>query len=150
MNHFYIEISGDPITKLRARATKVKGKMRHYDSQEKEKNFIKMMLLSSIMKHSDKRDYFLSAETFDVSMTFDFAFPNSWSRVRTSRYINNKSVETMGKPDIDNLAKFYLDCCNKIIFTDDSKVVSLNLKKRYALNSRTIIEITANKKLEDL
>jgi Holliday junction resolvase RusA-like endonuclease len=145
MNRFYIEIAGDPIPKLRARAFKSKGTIKHYDSQEKEKNFIKMLLLTEIMKTPDIREEFKSASTFDVNITFDISYPNDWSQSKICRYLNG-NVESMGKPDIDNLAKFYLDCCNKIIFTDDAKVVSLNLKKRYAKSSRTIIEITANNK----
>ena len=148
MNYFYIEIMGEPIPKLRARATKLKGKIRHYDSQDKQKNFIKLILLQEIMKVPEKREYFYSAASFDVSMTFDMDYPISWSNLRKSRYLNGEH-ESMGKPDIDNLAKFYLDCCNGIIFKDDAKVVSLNLKKRYTTKSRTIIEILANKKKEE-
>ena len=36
------------------------------------------------------------------------------------------------RPDLDNLAKFCLDCCNGILFKDDSQVVAMSLEKRWA------------------
>jgi Holliday junction resolvase RusA-like endonuclease len=36
------------------------------------------------------------------------------------------------KPDIDNIAKSYLDAMNGIIFLDDTQVVELNVKKVYS------------------
>lgn len=49
------------------------------------------------------------------------------------------------KPDIDNLAKFVLDSCNKVLYNDDSQVVLLLLVKLRDdvgdCNGRTVIEI---------
>lgn len=37
------------------------------------------------------------------------------------------------KPDIDNIAKTYLDAMNGIIFVDDTQVIDLHVKKLYSV-----------------
>jgi Holliday junction resolvase RusA-like endonuclease len=37
----------------------------------------------------------------------------------------------MKKPDIDNVAKCFLDAMNGIVYKDDSQVVSLHVTKEY-------------------
>ena len=37
----------------------------------------------------------------------------------------------IGKPDVDNLAKFVLDSLNGVLYDDDSQVVTLNATKMY-------------------
>jgi Holliday junction resolvase RusA-like endonuclease len=36
------------------------------------------------------------------------------------------------KPDIDNIAKTYLDAMNGVIFKDDTQVIDLHVKKLYS------------------
>lgn len=46
------------------------------------------------------------------------------------------------KPDLDNLIKLVLDALNGIVWEDDSQIVHLCAKKRYAvLNERPFIEL---------
>ena len=45
------------------------------------------------------------------------------------------------KPDCDNLAKFYCDVMNGIVYEDDKQVVSLSVMKEYGHDARTIIQI---------
>ena len=45
------------------------------------------------------------------------------------------------KPDVDNLIKWVFDCSNKILFKDDSSIASVNSKKKYSNNPRTLIRI---------
>jgi hypothetical protein len=51
------------------------------------------------------------------------------------------------KPDIDNIAKTYLDAMNGVIFVDDTQVVELHVKKVYAEKPGVdvmVMERTAN------
>ena len=41
------------------------------------------------------------------------------------------------KPDIDNLCKFLFDCCNGVVFNDDSQIFQLSASKTYAELPRT-------------
>jgi len=140
MNTFRIEIAGEPIPKARARAKRFKGKIMHYDEQQQQKNYISALLLQRICEHPKKRNLFDSARILHVDMEFHLSYPKSFNKRRIIQY-NEGSYLFASKPDIDNLAKFYLDCCNKIVFDDDNKVVSLNLKKMYSEKAKTIIEI---------
>lgn len=45
------------------------------------------------------------------------------------------------KPDLDNLEKFYLDCLNDTIYSDDKCVTELSSKKKYSDKPRTEIVI---------
>jgi Holliday junction resolvase RusA-like endonuclease len=48
-----------------------------------------------------------------------------------------KKIE--GMIDVDNIAKFYLDALNEILYDDDAQIVSLNVIKRYSILPFVII-----------
>ena len=56
---------------------------------------------------------------------------------------NNSSIRKGG--DLDNYAKLYLDCMNKIVFADDSQIVHLKLLKALdnvgECNGRVVIQV---------
>jgi Holliday junction resolvase RusA-like endonuclease len=144
MNTFRIEIAGDPVAKARARSARIRGKIIHYDEQEDKKNYIKLLLRQRINENPEIQSYFESASVFHIDMTFHMPYPSSFSKRQIIQYELGEYKHAQ-KPDLDNLVKFYLDCCNKIIFEDDQKVISLNLKKMYSEIAKTIIEIRAEK-----
>ena len=45
------------------------------------------------------------------------------------------------KPDVDNLAKFVLDCMNKTFYNDDCQVVTLLCRKVYGSETGTHVSI---------
>ena len=51
----------------------------------------------------------------------------------------------LGKPDIDNLCKFYMDAMNGIFYTDDSQVTSINAVKVYGSEDYIHIKMFYNK-----
>jgi len=73
-------------------------------------------------------------EPFDCALIVDitFYFPKPKSR-KKYKYPDRK-------PDIENCAKSCLDGMQGIIYTNDSRIVDLNLKKRYG-EPKTIIKI---------
>jgi len=76
-----------------------------------------------------------------VKITAEFACPKSQYRKQTPRLRRWKD----NGPDIDNLAKFYLDALTGIAFLDDRQVCSLMVTKHTAAQGkppRTIIQIT--------
>jgi Holliday junction resolvase RusA-like endonuclease len=64
-----------------------------------------------------------------VSVHINFLFPRpkskTWKRRAMPRLPHAK------KPDLDNLAKAVLDALNGLVFSDDSQVVHLVLRKSY-------------------
>ena len=57
--------------------------------------------------------------------------PKSYSKSRAKACLEGLE-RPCKKPDIDNIAKSYLDAMNGIIFLDDTQVVELNVKKVYS------------------
>jgi Holliday junction resolvase RusA-like endonuclease len=46
------------------------------------------------------------------------------------------------KPDIDNIAKTYLDAMNEVIFVDDTQVIDLHVKKVYSEKAGVDVMVT--------
>jgi Holliday junction resolvase RusA-like endonuclease len=57
------------------------------------------------------------------------AIPASYSKKRKEACLNG--LEWPKKPDLDNVAKGYLDAMNGIVYKDDVQVVKLRVSKRY-------------------
>lgn len=72
----------------------------------------------------------LHAGTVSVFIEAVFPFPSGWSKAKKQQ-ANSGIIQPTGKPDLDNIAKVVLDALNGIAYTDDSKVVELQIKKRY-------------------
>lgn len=139
MKNFHIEILGNPIAKARARHRRIGNKIITYDIQQQQKETVRTILAQKMIKENT---YFDADELLHVDMSFVLSYPKSLSKRKIKAY-NDGSYKHASKPDIDNLAKFYLDCCNKIVYPDDCKVVSLNLTKLYSDDAKTIIDIRA-------
>jgi Holliday junction resolvase RusA-like endonuclease len=59
------------------------------------------------------------------------SIPQSYSKKRTAACLIG-SERPAKKPDIDNVAKAFLDAMNGTIYLDDTQVVELNIKKVYS------------------
>jgi len=57
--------------------------------------------------------------------------PQSYSKKRTEACLSGSERPTK-KPDIDNVAKAFLDAMNGTVYLDDTQVVELNIKKVYS------------------
>lgn len=56
--------------------------------------------------------------------------PQSFSKKRTTACLTG-SERPCKKPDLDNVAKAFLDGMNKVVYKDDAQVVNLHVKKLY-------------------
>jgi Holliday junction resolvase RusA-like endonuclease len=61
------------------------------------------------------------------------AIPASYSKKRKEACLNG--LEWPKKPDLDNVAKAYLDAMNGIVYKDDVQVVKLRVSKRYDIEA---------------
>jgi len=57
--------------------------------------------------------------------------PQSYSKKRTEACLAG-SERPAKKPDIDNVAKCFLDAMNGVVYLDDTQVVDLHIKKLYS------------------
>lgn len=143
------EFSGAPISKKRHR-TFVRGKhVQTYDPQHAEKNHVKFLMEHNLKKafNSTNKVTVLEAselithQCYDIELTFFLPISKSKNE-RFLLWLSNHKT----KPDLDNLAKFYLDCANGILWKDDSQISSLNLKKFYSTKPKTVMKINGVKK----
>lgn len=68
--------------------------------------------------------------------------PQSIIKVKKNRIeLENESLRPLTKPDVDNYAKGIKDALTGIIWTDDSKVVELVVRKFYSLNPRAEVKV---------
>lgn len=72
-----------------------------------------------------------------LEVTLKFVMP----RPKYHASLKNPPIFHIQKPDIDNLAKFVLDCMNKTFFCDDSQVVLLHCNKVYGSEIGTHVTI---------
>lgn len=73
--------------------------------------------------------------------------PKSISNVKKNRQALEKELlRPITKPDVDNYAKGIKDALNGIIWTDDSIVVDLRVRKFYSMQPRAIVKV---RKIDD-
>lgn len=139
-----LNIPGEPIAWKRPA-----GRITRYDSQKKEKEAVRLHFIAQMRKQ--KAEYHRTELeghhcAYKVSMLF-------YLGLNQSEPVGQKNAKLWGlspaneKPDCDNLAKFYLDCGNGLLWSDDKRVVSLYVRKLYSENPRTIIEVMSNNNL---
>ncbi|EHD5018760.1 RusA family crossover junction endodeoxyribonuclease [Listeria monocytogenes] len=76
-----------------------------------------------------------------VDFIFYVPMPKSKSKAWKRRALLGQELPAV-KPDIDNYVKGVLDAMNKIVFSDDGKIVKLKAEKRYSDIPRTEVVIT--------
>lgn len=101
------------------------GRVIVFDTQKREKEQARWQM----------RSYFTSNHLIscpvDIEMTFCFKIPSATSKARKKEMLVGMSKH-MTKPDVDNVAKFYLDCLTGVVLLDDSIVFSLRATKLYS------------------
>lgn len=70
-------------------------------------------------------------EALTVMVDAFMPVPESWSMRKRIAAISGE-IHHIGKPDLDNISKIALDSLNKIVWTDDSRIVVLQTFKRYS------------------
>ena len=65
-----------------------------------------------------------------VAIYITVPIPASYSKKRTEACLSG-SERPIKKPDIDNIAKCFLDAMNEIVYLDDTQVLTLHVTKVY-------------------
>lgn len=120
-----IIIEGRPIAWARAGISK----KRFFDRQSKERQSFQWKLKSAFNKGPTKAP-------ISLSCVFSFALPKSSSKAKRKALLGTFHV---GRPDVDNLAKFVNDAAQGILWGDDSQVVLLTVEKVWAEEDKTTI-----------
>jgi Holliday junction resolvase RusA-like endonuclease len=132
----HLFITGKPIAKKRPRfARRGKFVTTYNDQQTEEGRFI--LDLREQLRKSEHPFPIPAGIPITMYITFNMPIPKSMSK--KARASNPKHTV---KPDLDNLIKFVKDCCNGILWHDDSQVVSITARKQYWMDPSTAIEVS--------
>ena len=80
-----------------------------------------------------------------VAIYITVPIPQSYSKKRTEACLSG-SEKPIKKPDIDNIAKCFLDAMNEIVYKDDTQVLTLHVTKVYGTVG--MVEIMVREDLE--
>ncbi len=121
MKKLNLVINQHPIPQKRHRHSK----WGTYDPNSKDKVIVK-----NIIKTQSKGFY--TEKPVSVIIDFNVLRPKSHYRTgKNSHLLKKTSPLFCFKYDLDNLAKFILDCGTETLWKDDSQVVNLSLSKRW-------------------
>ena len=130
-----IVILGDPVAQGRPRATNRGGFVHLYDppKSKKYKDYV-----SKVAKEQWKHGILEGA--LEVKLDIYRPIPKSVSKKRRKEK-ESKTIRPIVRPDVDNYAKSVLDGLDKIVWQDDSQIVSLITNKYYSDNPRVEISV---------
>ena len=140
-------VPGPPHATQRARARF--GSKYLYDPQKQEKAIVRHEIVQNLKELPNQNlylfenaVYFDTAAFFEVDLCFYMPTPKY---ARTAIEMRNLSTcYCTTKPDVDNLAKFYLDCMNGLVYQDDAAIVKLSVSKYLNNEPHTKIVVTAH------
>lgn len=139
---FEIIVPGQPCSQARAKAQTNRGFVRMYDPSSKAKRKANLAIWPQLpVEYAYKPD-----DVFQVELDAYFEprkEPTYKHNLRTWSAFKNT------KPDVDNIAKFYLDACNLILWHDDAQVVSLKVRKLYSIVPKTVLRVVKMRPLSE-
>ena len=129
-----VTIPGAPVAQGRPRFSNVHGYPMAYESKKcRDYKLYAAMIIQDAWQSKPIDGYFMV--TIDVYLEL----PKSWSKKEKNRALSG--LVRPGKPDLDNYAKSLLDACNKVVWNNDSQVVSLIISKWYDIVARAELEV---------
>ena len=125
----YFYVHGQPQGKARPRFSKV-GKFVKVYTPEKTKTYENQIKEATILAMGPLKPLETSVA---VHLHIFSSVPASYSKKRTADCLLGYERPTK-KPDIDNIAKAFLDAMNGVAYKDDSQIVYLTVTKKYAVH----------------
>lgn len=134
----HFQIPGKPTGKGRARATR----SGHHYTPEKTRNaeaFVKCLAMEAMGDGQTWRP----PCSAPVALSIDIAImpPKSMPKRQRDEALCGR-IRPAKKPDCDNIVKLISDALNGIVWVDDSQVVDLVVKKRYANDDVTTVIVS--------
>ena len=129
----FLNIPGKPIPLKRPRAKYFSNKMWVYNSQLDEMTNTKLIMKSQYRAPPVN-------EALCVSYLFEMPL-SSWKSPKNHKRELNNTMHPINRPDVSNIIKYYEDCMNGVIYSDDSIIIRTSALKIYSKNPRTLIWI---------
>jgi Holliday junction resolvase RusA-like endonuclease len=128
-------IPGEPTAQGRPRFAVVNGHARAYDPA-KSRDYKQAVRAAAL----EVKPNALLDGPLQITVTIYKAVPKSMSKLRREKALAQE-IQPTTKPDIDNMVKIVCDSLNKIIWYDDSQIVTLYTSKWYSDNPRVEVSI---------
>lgn len=128
------EVEGKPVGKGRPRFKRMGNFVQTY-TPEKTAEYEKLVRL-----RFQNAGGVITDKPVKIEIVAFFAPPKSTKKRDKAEMLMNKILPTK-KPDCDNIAKIILDALNRIAYKDDSQVIELIVKKRFAAETRVYVHI---------
>lgn len=129
-------VPGQAVPQQRTGRTVINGRIVSYDPQ-KSRDF-KQLVRMVAYQHAPQQ---LLDGPLIVTIDVIKDIPKSYSVKRRQAAIEGK-IRPTSKPDNTNYAKGIEDALNKVIWNDDSSIVTLVVRKWYGERPRTIVHVT--------
>ena len=126
MMQIMFTVYGEPVAKGRPRFS-TRGKFPVAYTPEKTKTYESEVGIMAKAAMGASEPFKGALEAF-IYVTFPV--PASYSKKRTEACLKG-SERPIKKPDIDNIAKCFLDAMNEIVYLDDTQVLTLHVTKVY-------------------
>lgn len=139
-------LEGPPISKMRHRHRMAGKFVMTYDPQKVVVNSVKNLIRESVRQQAVNHDF---PRTNPAHVQIEFFMPIPKHQTKLKENLFRWLPISTKKPDIDNLAKFYLDAANGVIWKDDCQIISLKIKKIYSDRPATIIKVDFEEMLTD-
>jgi Holliday junction resolvase RusA-like endonuclease len=127
MMQIHFQVEGDPKGKGRPRFSRVGSFTKVYTDKQ---TLTYEALIATFAKQAMGGTEPLKTPV-SVFLYVRLPIPQSYPKKRKEACLNGSEMPCK-KPDIDNIAKTYLDAMNGVIFVDDTQVIDLHVKKVYA------------------
>lgn len=135
-----ISLAGEPVAKGRPRASLRRtraGLLRvHMHTPERTSTYEGRVRAAAQEEALAMRELMTLPLAGPISITLRIVFepPASWSRKKREAAIRGEAKHVT-RPDIDNVAKAWLDAMNGIVYLDDSQITMLSVTKSYGPQS---------------
>lgn len=137
------EIIGEPVGKMRPRATNKGGYVRMYTPTEtvNYESFVKLSFVNAFPEH-----VLITKPIVMKIWVYKRIADSIPAKKRELMLSGDLQVET--KPDLDNIIKTICDALNNVAYVDDRLIVGLFATKQYSEVSKVVVEINeyVNKK----
>jgi Holliday junction resolvase RusA-like endonuclease len=128
MMQIHFQVEGDPKGKGRPRFSRVGNFTKVYTDKQ---TLTYEAMIATFAKQAMGGTELLKTPV-SVFLYVRLPVPQSYPKKRREACLSGLE-KPCKKPDIDNIAKTYLDAMNGVIFVDDTQVIDLHVKKLYSV-----------------
>ena len=137
MMQIHFQVEGDPKGKGRPRFSRVGSFTKVYTDKQ---TLTYEALIATFAKQAMGGTEPLKTPV-SVFLYVRLPIPQSYPKKRREACLSGVEMPCK-KPDIDNIAKTYLDAMNGVIFVDDTQVIDLHVKKLYSEKAGVDVMVT--------